>query len=451
MKILYKYILKEHLYPFLISLVVLLSVLLANFLLKTIDRFLGKGLEIALLIEFIFLNLAWILALAVPMSILLSTLMAFGRMSSDNEILAIRSTGIGFYKLLMPSLLFGMVITILMIYFNNFILPDMNHRARMLSADISKKRPDLDFNIGYFIDAIPDYNFLIEGKEEEKFLDITIFSTKKNNINRTITAKEGTIKTVDEGIILYLNEGVIHELSSINDEYREIYYDKYQILIPIDNLSFKRGRSKVRGDREMTFTMMTKKINSFKEKIERTKSRMNSRIENEFKIKIDKFDTSELINLKLDQYELKLQDSLSVNENVNLGRIKRRIKNIKRGINSDLSLINSYTNSINKYLVEIHKKFSIPFASIVFILIGVPLGIMARGGGFSISAALSLGFFIFYWGFLIAGEEFADRGYLVPAISMWLPNIVLLIFGLLLCWWQSVEQKFTSFNKFKSK
>ena len=104
MNILSKYIIKEHITPFLMALSVLLFVLLANFLLKSIDKFLGKGLDLLLLIEFIFLNLAWILALAVPMSVLVATLMAFGRLSSDNEITAIRSSGIGFLQLLLPNI-----------------------------------------------------------------------------------------------------------------------------------------------------------------------------------------------------------------------------------------------------------------------------------------------------------------------------------------------------------
>ncbi len=130
------------------------------------------------------------------------------------------------------------------------------------------------------------------------------------------------------------------------------------------------------------------------------------------------------------------------------------MKNLSRGIESDFSLINSYKNSINKYLVELHKKFSIPFASIIFILIGAPLGMMARKGGFAVSMAFSLGFFIIYWMFLIGGEEFEDRGLLSPVLSMWLPNIVLGIFGILICYWQSLEQRTISFdliNVFKMK
>ena len=91
MKIINRYILKEHFVPFILSLAILLFVLLANFLIKSIDKFLGKGLNISLLIEFVFLNMAWILALAVPMAVLVATLMAFGRLSADNEINAMKA------------------------------------------------------------------------------------------------------------------------------------------------------------------------------------------------------------------------------------------------------------------------------------------------------------------------------------------------------------------------
>ena len=145
-------------------------------------------------------------------------------------------------------------------------------------------------------------------------------------------------------------------------------------------------------------------------------------------------------------YQQELSDSIAEIGGLSISRIKRRLKNLGRGIESDFVLIKSYSNSINKYLVELHKKFSIPFASIVFILIGAPLGMMARKGGFAVSMAFSLGFFIIYWIFLISGEEFADRGLLSPALSMWLPNIVLGPLGIFMCFRHSKEQRFLNLN-----
>ena len=177
------YIFKEHLTPFFLSLLVLLFILLANFLLKSIDKFLGKGLSINLLFEYLFYNMAWILALAVPMAGLIATLTAFGRFSADNEITAMKTCGISTIKLLRAPLLFGVVVTGLMIYFNNFILPDMNHKARSLSYNISKKRPDLEFDDGRCTKAIPNYSICNERREqigdENHFYEISIFNNRR--------------------------------------------------------------------------------------------------------------------------------------------------------------------------------------------------------------------------------------------------------------------------------
>jgi len=446
MRILSKYIVKEHISPFIMALFVLLFVLLANFLLKSIDKFLGKGLDMFLLSEFMFLNLAWILALAVPMAVLVATLMAFGRLSSDNEITAMRSSGTGFLQLLLPAIGFGTVITLLMMVFNNFALPEMNHKARLLSSDLSRKRPDLEFEAGYFIDTLPENNILLGGRKDDLFTDIIIFNKASDISQRTVTAREGTIETLEDGILLNLTDGVIHELSSRDDEYRQIFFDHYQVIIPVDNLSLNRRDSSIRGDREMNYTMMQDKITSFHEKVENVRARVENRLSKEALIHIPTYSTLEEINLHLNRFQISVIDSLNIAAPKKVDTFKRRMKNLKRGIQSDFSLINSYLRSINKYTVELHKKFSIPLASLVFILIGAPLGIMARKGGFAVSMAFSLGFFIIYWGFLIAGEEFADRGLLSPALSMWLPNLILGALGIFLCYRTSREQKFINFE-----
>jgi lipopolysaccharide export system permease protein len=442
MRILSKYIVKEHIPPFIMALFVLLFVLLSNFLLKSIDKFLGKGLDMFLLGEFIFLNLAWILALAVPMAVLVATLMAFGRLSSDNEITAMRSSGTGFLQLLLPAIGFGSVITLLMIIFNNFALPEMNHQARLLSSDLSRKRPDLEFEVGYFINTLPENNILLGGRKNDLFTDIIIFNKASNISQRTVTASEGTIEMLEDGVLLNLTNGVIHELSSRDDEYRQIFFDHYQVIIPVDNLNLNRRDSSIRGDREMNYTMMQDKIGSFRKKVENVRTRVENRLSKEVLINIPTYSTFQEISLHLDRFELSVIDSLSTVAPKKVDTFKRRMKNLKRGIQSDFSLMNSYLRSINKYTVELHKKFSIPMASLIFILIGAPLGIMVRKGGFSVSMAFSLGFFIIYWAFLIAGEEFADRGSLSPALSMWLPNLILGGLGIFLCYRTSREQKF---------
>ena len=199
----------------------------------------------------------------------------------------------------------------------------------------------------------------------------------------------------------------------------------------------------------MNYHMMKDKIESFELKIKNIYNRIKNRLNKEsISSSKDEYTRIEIINQIDEFYNLNV-DSLKNNAADKIPILSRRIKNLKRGIESDFSLINSYLKSINKYTVELHKKFSIPIASLVFILIGAPLGIIVRKGGFAVSMSLSLGFFIVYWAFLIAGEEFADRGIMSPILSMWLPNVIFGIIGSYLCFCTFKEKPFLNFQLFK--
>ena len=111
---------------------------------------------------------------------------------------------------------------------------------------------------------------------------------------------------------------------------------------------------------------------------------------------------------------------------------EKRIKNLERQLNNEFNLIKSYKKSKNKYGVEIHKKFSLPIACILFVLLGAPLGVMSKKGGFAVSTSLSFGFFLIYYVLLIGGEEMADRSILSPSIGMWSPNLIIFFIAIYL-------------------
>ena len=108
---------------------------------------------------------------------------------------------------------------------------------------------------------------------------------------------------------------------------------------------------------------------------------------------------------------------------IKLNQTKNSINNLNNSITNNNAIIPKYLNEINRYKVELHKKFSIPFACLIFILLGIPLGIVSKKGSFSISIAISLGFFIFYWSMLTLGEYLGDKGKMNPAFAMWMGNI----------------------------
>ena len=401
-------------------------ILFVNFLLRAIDRFLGKGLDLITILEYLFLNLAWILALSVPMAVLLATLMTFGRLSEDNEINAMRASGIGFLTIMRAPILFGIIITLVLIYFNNFILPEMNFKARLLSGDIYRKRPDMNIEPGIFLDNLPDYSMIVGGKSKKGIMtDVRIFSKGSKEAQTSIHANSGNLNTLEDAFLLTLYDGEIHELGQKDyTNYRRIIFDKHVINIPAKDLLLNRRDSTNRSDREMTVPMMLRKINSYEKRLNIVYKRLSG---NFFRTIGDS-----ILPSSIEQGKQFIENNLyKIRNNTTLTKAQiikkeKRIKNLERQINNEFNLIKSYKKSKNKYGVEIHKKFSIPVACILFVLLGAPLGVMSKRGGFAVSTSLSFGFFLIYYVLLIGGEEMADRNILSPSIGMWTPNLIIL-------------------------
>ncbi len=134
---------------------------LLQFIMKFIDQLVGKGLTAWVILELIALNLSWMLVLAVPMSVLVATLMAFGDLSSRNEITAMKAGGVSLYRMLTPVLIAGLLVALLLVYFNNYVLPESNYRLKTLMVDIRRKKPTLSLVNGVFSQDIPGYSILV--------------------------------------------------------------------------------------------------------------------------------------------------------------------------------------------------------------------------------------------------------------------------------------------------
>ena len=405
--------------------------LFINFLLRAIDRFLGKGLDILTILEYLFLNLAWIIALSVPMAVLLSTLMTFGRLSEDNEINAMRASGISFLSIIRAPIIFGITVATLLVVFNNFILPDMNFHARLLSGDIYRKRPGMNIEPGVFLDNLPDYSMIVGGKNGALMSDVRIFSKGQQESQTSIHSKTGKLSTLSDAFLLTLFDGEIHEIENKDfANYRRIIFETHKIIIPADDILLNRRDSSNRTDREMTVPMIMDKVNSYEKKLIVVRTRLKGAF---YRTVGDS-----ILPISIDEglaTVSNIRDSIKSDTTLTKGTLhkkNRQLRSLERQIKNEFGLINSYLKGRNKYTVEAHKKFSIPFACILFVLLGAPLGVMAKKGGFAVSTSLSFGFFLLYYILLIGGEELADRNQVTPEIGMWAPNVVLLIFALYL-------------------
>ena len=438
-----RYIYRELLFPFFFSIGAVTFVLLLNFLIKSVDRLLGKGLSFRIVFEFLYLNLAWIIAMSVPMAVLVAALMSYGRLAEDNEITAMRSSGISFLTILGPGIVFGTVVAILMVFFHNNILPDFNHKARLLTGDIYRKRPGLNIEPGYFMEDIPDYSIYVKEKSGDHLRKITIYSKDSQTVQTTIYADSGYIVVDGNTVLFTLFHGEIHELGLENlQDYRRTDFQKHRIAIPVDNLMLERRESARRGNREMTICMMRENVQKYA--LER----------NKVYVKIDKLLKAELDTIGIRNLEqirqlidLKKQQNLKSSERVQAEAKNRRLNSLQSRLTGEFNLAFSYQKQVNIYSVEIQKKISIPFACIVFMLIGAPLGVMTRRGGITMAAVLSILFFLIYYVFLIGGEELADMVIIPPFWAMWTPNILLLAVGIFLIYYTTWEQKIIDFAR----
>ena len=466
MFLLARYIIKEHLGPFFFSLSVIMFVFVTKFIVQYIGKIFGKGLSLHTIIEFVYLNLAWMLALAVPMAVLVAALMAFGRLSSDNEITILKTSGISLYKIIRPVLIVSIILTLFMFWFNDRVLPDYNHRARLLFSSISRKKPTLQLEEGIYI-TIGKFSILVQDIERslgrqvvektdvmggdfredtaDRLRGITIFDRSKSDLQRTIIANRGHLifDKEKECLVFTLFDGEIHEINTKNyQEYRRLQFTRNVFYIPAPELVFKRADDNWRGDREMNVSMMKMKVDENRKLVAKEIEAMRTVLRKYY----PNPDTLQLKIGNISPSERKEDLSFKQMQLVRSG-VLRKTQAIIQKLKSSKTNIQYYKKQINKYQVEIYKKFSIPFACIVFVLIGAPLGIKARKGSLGVGVTFSVGFFLMYWVFLIGGEELADRELLSPFLAMWLPNIIVGFFGIFLTYRAVKETTFIQWER----
>jgi lipopolysaccharide export system permease protein len=424
MFILWRHIFRTHLAPFFFSVVVLVFIFLLQALIKFLDQLAGKGLSVFVIAEWFVLSLSYIIVLAIPMGVLVATLMAFGNLAATNEITAIRATGVSLYSMMIPPLLASIVLCVALILFNNEVLPDSNHRLKVLTQDIYRKRPTLTIVPGLFSQDIPGYSILVRKTFEHSndLEGVTIFDNTQNTQNTTVTAERGTISFSPDyrKLIMDLSDGEIHEVNAVNfKEYRKIRFLKHRIAMDAQGYEFQRSQesSVGRSDREMSAADMRAVVDS----LNREQSKSWTRITELVKEDINSIFTS---TRRPPQPYQTIPDPITT--------AGFRLTSIRTTVSIEQARMEMFETQKREYEVEIYKKYAIPVACIVFVFVGAPLGIIARKGSFGVSASVSLGFFLFYWACLLQGEQLANRGFLAPWFGMWVANIVIGIIGIYL-------------------
>jgi lipopolysaccharide export system permease protein len=503
--ILQRYVLREHIGPFFFGFSVITLIFLLNLLFRELSRILSKGLAWNVVLEFFALNMAWIVALAVPMAVLMATLMAFGRLAADNEITAMKAGGASLYRIIAPVLIAAVFVALGMIWFNNAVLPDSNHQARLLAGDIARKKPGVSIEPGVWYDRIPNYGLLVQnigdslkangaeasGANVTIAHNLLIVDQSDPEHSRNISAQRGYIELNPHlgALVLTLFDGEVQEIDIRKpEEFRRIAFPKHVLSIAVDDMFLRRSESEYRGDREKSAQQMRREVTATQEQMATSLKQLNEfagrdlyrSFGTSFAIAGQMFDSllagtpifplaasqqadpdgfgrwlsvtpdkaapatrSEASRLmptrtgvgarqKADSTAGAFEKKSAAQKQQRLANLLNHERQILYTINNQISLIRSFERTADSLLVEIHKKYSIPVACLVFVVIGAPLGFMARRGGIATGGGLSLGFFLLYWTFLIGGEDLADRQIISPFLAMWSANFVVGAAGLYL-------------------
>jgi len=420
----HRYILKAHFIPFVFSTLTLMGIFLLQFMMKFADRLVGKGLDTWLLIQLVVFNLSWMLVLVVPMATLVATLMAYGNFSQNNEVTILKSSGVSLYKMMAAPFIASIFLAVLLFLFNDKVLPDANHQARILMQDISQQKPTLSLEPGFFSQEVSNYAILVReiNSTTNELSGLTIYDyTTPAKIN-VVTANTGKIYfTADQkNLVMDLWQGEIHESDVKNSGlYRKLIFDKHRIVMDGSQFSFHQSQGGIRGERELDVDTMKAIVGNFRAEREQHLNFLNA-------------DTDKFFLIDSSFISVYPKQSGTVEDKIVLARVLDKIRTAKNNITSKARSVEFSDREIEKYEVEIYKKYAIPVACIVFILIGAPLGVMVRKGGFGVAASISLLFFLIYWAFLIGGEKLAERGFFSPFIGMWAANFVLGFLGIIL-------------------
>ena len=445
--ILERYILRNYVGPFLFSMSLITFLFIMDFVLRYIDLFLNKGVDFLIVLQAFILSLGHMFALIIPMAVLPATLMSFGNLASENEITAMRANGISLYRMIVPAVALGAALTVGMILFNNYVLPESNHKLLNLLIDINKKKPTVEIKENVFINAFKGYTIYVRHKDDKSGVirDVQIFRHNQGGrLPTTILAEKGHLQYLErENTLRFeLENGEIHEMPEGSDPstYRRTEFKNYVINIEDVDRSLRRTERNYRGDREMNVKQMQDKIAGIRTDITGVDAKMASMAGEQAAIVFG------LLNAAVRDSVLNRSpgaDKTSADAGVDAARPRVTLAGSEkafrtpqsgnkagithRALDSQKKIKESYFRQINRYRVEIHKKFSIPFACLIFVLIGSPLAVRLGRSGMNTAVGLSVLVFMVYYVCLIGGEKLADRRIVSPIIAMWAPN---LIFGI---------------------
>jgi lipopolysaccharide export system permease protein len=471
-KILHRYVLKEHVGPLTFALTALTSILLLQYIGKHFGELVGKGLPTLVIAEFFGLSVPLTVALTLPMAVLVATLYAFSRLAAENEITALKASGVSVISVLKPVLWAAAGVTVVMIFFNDQVLPRSNHRLATLQRDIAQKKPTFGLREQVINEVSPGKFYLRAGHLDEAsnmMREVTIYDMSDPTRRRTIFADSGNMG-MSKGMTdleLTLYKGNMQDVPTNNpDELQRLYFNVDLVRVRgVGNQFQKTTADSYKSDREMTVCEMQaaqdkarKEHELARKAFERTlaslrkaKAKLSQEVLDEdpsepWDVGLGRLYCSAIALLKPKMARAQAPPRASGGQIKPTGQAPNvvqkpgpvtrpptpEVANQLAAIEMQTARLDESAQQMNAYGVEIHKKFALAVACFVFVLLGAPIALRCPRGGVGLTIGVSLFVFALYYVCLIVGESLGKRGLMPAVVSMWMANVIFALIALVL-------------------
>lgn len=428
LRILTRYVLRQLVAPFMFAAILLTALMMMDVVADRFGSLVGKGLGWRPVAEVFLYSIPFMFAVIVPMAVLVAVLYVFNRLAADNEISAMKASGVSLARITAPVVLLATILAVGLVQFNNTILPESNHKLALLLSSIARKSPVFILPERKVNEVADGKLFLLAQRNEQArnlLIDVIIWDVQNVDARRIIYADSARIAVVSneeqEDLYLTLFDGVVHESSAESpDRLQRVWFDRNELRVPGVENAFNRGESGVRGDRELSIDSMRVRVKGSRRASEETRIKSHA----------TSVAWTESFLGGLAEADTIPPDTTSAV--VQGWRTGRRLGSPQAAAGNFRTLAlteTQYNQSANRFEVEIWKKYSIPFACIVFVLIGAPIAVRYRRAGVALVVGVSLVVFCAFYVSLIGGEHLADRELLSPFWAMWAPNVLFGIIG----------------------
>lgn len=443
---------------FLMTFFICLFIVLMQFLWRYIDDLVGKGLEIHVLGELFFYAALTMVPMALPLAILLASLMTFGNLGERFELTAMKASGVSLVKVMRPLIVFIALVAVGAFFFQNYVLPIAQTKMWTLLYSVRQKSPEVEIPEGVFYDQIPGYNLYVESKNPETgtLFDMMIYDVSRGFDNtRVILADSGHLKMADDKAHLFLQLYDGEQFENLRDNngggttstgayqpYRRETFKTKEILVAFDANFNRMDESGMRNQ------YVGKNIEELQATIDSVTLRVDS-IGNSIGTSIKEYPYAGISYYKMDysnpENPKTVRKPVALDKPIDIDSVFYKEKpsmtrsylaqalSKARQMKQDYEF-QSYTmaddkKTIRRHGIEMHKKFTLSFACLIFFFIGAPLGAIIRKGGIGTPLVISVFLFIFYYIIDNTGYKMARDGKVEVWEGIWLSSFVLLPLG----------------------